>query len=149
MGKTATIIVIYEGLNQHTFSGSREDRLTLQPGKNKVDVNQFNRLAGLSGKKDALSSKALKTFLDTGMVRVVNRDDGAGPVANSVDDDVSKMNVDVAVDVIENTMTVEELAIYEKQEKGNKPKPRKTVLAAIDKQREALIEEGGGEEEDE
>ena len=140
--KGPTIVLIYEGENQHTFVGKRDDRMTLGPGKNIVDLAQYKRLT--STKKGDPASDSLKAMIKVNKVKEVVR-----PSKESLlDDDITQVNVGTAVELVENSMTVEELDVYLKQEKASK-KPRKGVLDAIDAQRVILETTKGKDDENE
>ena len=132
-------IVIYNGVNQHVFTGKPGQRLTLNPGRNDdVDEAIFQALA--NGKP---GSDALKLAIKNNQVELFRpeADDAADapekePVTKTGKVNISAMVVTDAVNIIENTMDEAQLEAFRADEAGERN--RKGVQEAIEKQLKAL-----------
>lgn len=136
MSKKTTII--YDGSNQHTYTLSRDVRMTLVPGRNQVDTVLWHRMSADK------NSQILQAHMSAGLVKEFKpTTDGGTPVKGKSASDVSKMKADDAITLIENTMDAAELEAFAKQEDDGKK--RKTVVDAIADQTEKLAATSGGE----
>lgn len=127
--------IIYNGSNQHTYTLSRDVRMTLKPGRNQVDAALYHRMS------NDKNSQVLKAHIEARIVEEFKpTTDGGKPVQGKAASDVSKMKADDAITLIENTMDAAELETFAKQESDGKG--RTTVLDAIEVQAEKLAATG-------
>ena len=133
------MLVIYDGVNVRAFNGRRGETVKLKPGKNTVDLSMWQRVKESKGSVMPLliTQGIIKELKPVAADHVPGDADGAG------DTDIGSYNVQTAVEVVENTLTDKELDSLEAEERAGKN--RKTVLAAIEKQRDEITPSEDGE----
>ena len=143
------MVVIYDGLNLRTFRGKRGEIVKLKPGKNVVDSSLWHRVKEAKGEEEKIS--AINLLIKQRMIKelqpvtadakVVGDEDGDG------DTDIGNYNAETAIELVENTLNDSELEELQAAELAGKA--RKTVLKAIDAQREAIKPPGDSDDESE
>jgi len=121
------VTVIYDEARRHVFSGARDQRLVLDPGKNRVDAGAWKRFAD-----GAKANPVLRALMDMGKVRVLHRDGDPSQPAQTIDE----MSAPDAILAVKNTADLDDLTDIEIAEKNGRG--RKTVLDAIADHREYL-----------
>lgn len=133
------MLVIYDGLNLRAFNGAPGDRIKLKPGQNTVDLGTWTRVKASKGSE-------IPSLITQGIIKELKpvdenfnpatEGDAPGDADGDGDTDLGSYTAQTAIEVVENTLTDGELDGLEAQERAGKD--RKTVLAAIVKQREEI-----------
>ena len=125
------MIVFYNQPNllylPYTDTGGASREATFVPGKNVLSVDDWESIVS-SHKKDFENyySKVLRVLKPTREIKDTEMCVGEDKI------DIYKLTVNDAVDLIKNTMEIDELKAYKTSE--NKEKSRKCIFKEIDKQ---------------
>lgn len=129
-------ILYLDEARQHTLSAGPNHLLRLLPGRNVVDDDLFDAVLNTVGKKEKGPTQ-LQQMIDKGTVKVTGE---------TVD--ITKMNANKALEIIELETEVEGLEDLLTQESGKK-KPRKTIVEAIEGKIELIESPENPDEENE
>lgn len=133
------MLVIYDGPNLRAFNGAHGDRIKLKPGQNTVNLSTWQKVKASKG-------SVIPLLITQGIIKELKpvdenfkpavEGDAPGDADGDGSTDLKSYNAQTAIEVVENTLTDGELDGLEAQERAGKD--RKTVLAAIVKQREEI-----------
>lgn len=135
-------VVIFNGTQQHTFTGSKKCIVCLNPGSNVVSIKNLEELGGVSQSYvDAVDSGQIN-ILEEGVVKAETKDKGEG-AKNPSDDtiilNVSEMGAREAVSVISSETDVDIIRGYLNTEMSSENRP--TVIKACEAAIESLTDD--------